>query len=215
MGCCEVLYIKKEKKVEIPPQQSLSPLVWTAAQQWHSQHGLLCCYSHFTTLFLSALLRNLLPLQVAWIGASLSLHPGPPVGDGVPTGARDRLSDFQPLSLSPAWSRSRSRSAMLSAALRSPQGEAPQRHVGVCVLSEEVLTLAIAFLYRIAAFSMRLWTLIFPSPHGTTTRVFPKHTVTFIARPLLQSRLIPVRKKTRRSLNNHFQRVHERKTKNI
>lgn len=46
------------------------------------------------------------------------------------------------------------------------------------------LTFAIAFLYLMAAWSMRLRTCIFPSPHGTTTRVLPKHTVTFISPPL-------------------------------
>lgn len=45
-------------------------------------------------------------------------------------------------------------------------------------------TFAIAFLYRMAACSIRLQTFIFPSPHGTTTRVLPKHTVTFISPPL-------------------------------
>jgi len=42
------------------------------------------------------------------------------------------------------------------------------------------LTLAMAFLYLIVACWIRLCILIFPSPQGTTTRVLPKHTVTFI-----------------------------------
>lgn len=37
-----------------------------------------------------------------------------------------------------------------------------------------------AFLYLIVACWIRLCILIFPSPQGTTTRVLPKHTVTFI-----------------------------------
>lgn len=44
------------------------------------------------------------------------------------------------------------------------------------------LTLAIAFLYLMTACWMSACTLIFPSPHGTTTRVLPKHTVTFMVR---------------------------------
>ena len=43
------------------------------------------------------------------------------------------------------------------------------------------LTLAMAFLYLMTACWMSVCTLIFPSPHGTTTRVLPKHTVTFMA----------------------------------
>lgn len=35
---------------------------------------------------------------------------------------------------------------------------------------------------------MSVWTLIFPSPHGTTTRVLPKHTVTFM---VLVSEILP------------------------
>lgn len=43
------------------------------------------------------------------------------------------------------------------------------------------LTFAIAFLYLMTACWISECTLIFPSPHGTTTRVRPKHTVTFMA----------------------------------
>lgn len=46
---------------------------------------------------------------------------------------------------------------------------------------DPLLTLAIAFLYLMTACWMSECTLIFPSPHGTTTRVRPKHTVTFMA----------------------------------
>lgn len=42
------------------------------------------------------------------------------------------------------------------------------------------LTLAMAFLYLMTACWMSECTFIFPSPHGTTTRVRPKHTVTFM-----------------------------------
>lgn len=38
------------------------------------------------------------------------------------------------------------------------------------------------------AFSTRPWTLMTPSPHGTTTRVLPKHTVTFISSSGVNSR---------------------------
>lgn len=41
-------------------------------------------------------------------------------------------------------------------------------------------TLPVAFLYRWVASLMRSLTSRFPSPHGTTTRTFPKHTVTFM-----------------------------------
>lgn len=54
-----------------------------------------------------------------------------------------------------------------------------------CLGRGGALTFAIAFLYLMAACSMRSCTLIFPSPHGTTTRVLPKHTVTFMSPPLL------------------------------
>lgn len=46
--------------------------------------------------------------------------------------------------------------------------------------------MAIALLYRIAACWTSQSTLMLPSPHGTTTRVLPKHTVTFIAPTLLR-----------------------------
>lgn len=55
-----------------------------------------------------------------------------------------------------------------------------------------------------AACSIRLWILIFPSPHGTTTRVLPKHTVTFIS-------LIPERTKPRGTAENHPKCVERRK----
>lgn len=48
------------------------------------------------------------------------------------------------------------------------------------------LTLAIALLYRIAACWTSQCTLMLPSPQGTTTRVLPKHTVTFILPTLLR-----------------------------
>lgn len=38
-----------------------------------------------------------------------------------------------------------------------------------------------AFLYLMTACWMSECTLMLPSPHGTTTRVLPKHTVTFMA----------------------------------
>lgn len=43
-----------------------------------------------------------------------------------------------------------------------------------------VLTLPAAFLYRLIASSFKSRTRSSPVPHGTTTRIFPKHTVTFI-----------------------------------
>lgn len=43
------------------------------------------------------------------------------------------------------------------------------------------LTFAMAFLYLMTACWISECTFIFPSPHGTTTRVRPKHTVTFMA----------------------------------
>lgn len=49
-----------------------------------------------------------------------------------------------------------------------------------CKNNNTRLTLAMAFLYRMVACWIRLCILILPSPQGTTTRVLPKHTVTFI-----------------------------------
>lgn len=51
---------------------------------------------------------------------------------------------------------------------------------------KQQLTLAIALLYRIAACWTSHCTLMLPSPQGTTTRVLPKHTVTFIVPTLLR-----------------------------
>lgn len=51
---------------------------------------------------------------------------------------------------------------------------------------KQQLTLAIALLYRIAACWTSQCTLMLPSPQGTTTRVLPKHTVTFIVPTLLR-----------------------------
>lgn len=63
--------------------------------------------------------------------------------------------------------------------------------------------MAIAFLYRMAACSMRSHTVMFPSPHGTTTRVLPKHTVTFIFSSAAAA-LIPKRnEEPRRNAKNH------------
>lgn len=62
---------------------------------------------------------------------------------------------------------------------RGMEGAKTQEHEKAKVYSP--LTLAIAFLYLMTACWMSECTLIFPSPHGTTTRVRPKHTVTFMA----------------------------------
>ena len=42
------------------------------------------------------------------------------------------------------------------------------------------LTFAVAFLYLVQALCIKSLTRKSPSPHGTTTRTDPKHTVTFI-----------------------------------
>lgn len=81
-----------------------------------------------------------------------------------------------------------------------PRSLTPSRHRHICSphrrnyvsraqsddTEKQHLTLAIALLYRIAACWTSECTLMLPSPHGTTTRVLPKHTVTFIAPTLLR-----------------------------
>lgn len=67
------------------------------------------------------------------------------------------------------------------------RGKFRLRHVAATFCFQErkgvpELTLAIAFLYLMTACWMSACTVIFPSPHGTTTRVLPKHTVTFMVR---------------------------------
>ena len=66
--------------------------------------------------------------------------------------------------------------SMFPASLQQPK-QKPQKPRRV---SGSGLTLAIAFLYLMTACWISVWTLMFPSPHGTTTRVRPKHTVTFM-----------------------------------
>lgn len=69
-----------------------------------------------------------------------------------------------------------------------------QKHLLQKFIKKTLPTFAIAFLYLMAACSIRLWTLIVPLPQGTTTLVLPKHTVTFILVPnpdVLPLRCIP------------------------